>query len=121
MPLTGRFDGWGVTMGGEHRSTTMRVAPASMARWMGTLSTTPPSMYRSPSTSTGGKMAGMAAEARMASTAGPRVNQCSPPSANDVATTSIGSTESSRRSCGNPWVMISRRPELEYTASRCCT
>ena len=44
IPSTGRFDGWGVTMGGEHRRTTMRVAPASMARWIGTLSTTPPSM-----------------------------------------------------------------------------
>jgi hypothetical protein len=101
-----------VTIGGEHRSTTMRVAPASIARWIGTLSTTPPSMYRSPSISTGGKMAGMAEEARMASTAGPWVNHRSPPSVSEVATTSSGSSASSSRSWGNPSVMIFWSPEL---------
>ena len=39
-----------------------------MARLIGTLSTTPPSTKRSPSISTEGKMAGTAAEARIAST-----------------------------------------------------
>jgi hypothetical protein len=58
-------------MAGPHRSTTIRVAPESMARRMGTLLTTPPSMNRSPSISTGAKRAGMAVEASTASATDP--------------------------------------------------
>jgi hypothetical protein len=68
---TGRLGSTGVYEGGVQSSTTMRVAPASMARFMGTLLTTPPSTYLSPSISTGGKMAGTAEEANTASTADP--------------------------------------------------
>ena len=45
---------------------------------------------------TGGKMDGMAEEARMASTAGPWPIQRSRPSVSDVVTTSIGMVASSR-------------------------
>jgi hypothetical protein len=41
---TGRFGVLGVYTGGPQRSTTIRVAPESIARRSGTLSTTPPSM-----------------------------------------------------------------------------
>ena len=42
---------------GPHRSTKIRSAPSDIARPMGTLSTTPPSMKDSPSISTGGSNA----------------------------------------------------------------
>jgi hypothetical protein len=58
-------------MGGPHRSTTIRVAPDSIALLTGTLLTTPPSMNRSPSISTGGKIAGTAVDASTASMADP--------------------------------------------------
>ncbi len=68
----------------------MRSHPAVRARLIGTLLTTPPSTSTSPSIVTGGNMVGMADEARMASTAGPRVIQRSRPSVSDVVTTSTG-------------------------------
>ena len=68
----------------------------SRARLIGTLLTTPPSTSTSPSMVTGGKMDGMAEEARMASTAGPWLIQRSRPSVSDVVTTSIGMVASSR-------------------------
>ncbi len=68
---TGRFGWIGVKTGGAQSSTTILVAPASIARRMGTLLTTPPSMKRSSPISTGGKMAGIAMEASTASMAGP--------------------------------------------------
>jgi hypothetical protein len=68
---TGRRVGTGEYSGGPHSRTTILVAPQSMARRTGTLSTTAPSMNRSPSMSIGGKMVGMAEDARIASTAGP--------------------------------------------------
>ena len=74
----------------------MRSHPAARARLIGTLLTTPPSTSTSPSIVTGGKMDGMADEARMASTAGPWVIQRSRPSVSDVVTTSTGITASSR-------------------------
>ena len=74
----------------------MRSHPAAMARLIGTLLTTPPSTSTSPSMMTGGKMDGMAEEARMASTAGPWPIQRSRPSVSDVVTTSIGMVASSR-------------------------
>ncbi len=54
MASAGRLGWAGVKVGGAQSSTTIREAPASMARPIGTLSTTPPSMNRSPSISTGG-------------------------------------------------------------------
>ena len=76
----------------------MRSHPAWSARLIGTLLTTPPSISISPSMVTGGKMDGMAEDARMASTAGPWPIQRSRPSVSDVATTSIGMVASSRSS-----------------------
>ena len=67
-----------------------------MARLIGTLFTTPPSTSTSPSIVTGGKMEGMADEARIASTAGPWASQRSRPSVRDVVTTSIWMVASSR-------------------------
>ena len=63
-------------------------------------------------------MDGMADEARMASTAGPRVIQRSLPSVNDVVTTSIGIVASSRFSKSIPDSMMARRPVLACTAGR---
>ena len=74
----------------------MRSQPAARARLIGTLLTTPPSTRTSPPIVMGGKIEGMAAEARMASTAGPWVIQRSRPSVSDVVTTSIGIVASSR-------------------------
>jgi hypothetical protein len=54
MASTGRRGVSGVWTGGAHSSTTILAAPESMARRMGPLLTTPPSMNRSPSISTGG-------------------------------------------------------------------
>jgi len=113
MASTGRRVVTGVYSGGAQSSTTIRVAPLSMARRTGTLFTTAPSMYRSPSISTGGKRVGMAEEARTASTAGPKVNHRSRPSASEVATTSTGTTASSSRSNPRPPSTTLRRPSLE--------
>src|ERR1700728_3635566 len=53
----------------------MVVAPAANARLMGTLFTTPPSTRTSSPAAMGGKIPGIAADARMASTTGPSLNQ----------------------------------------------
>jgi hypothetical protein len=90
-----------------------------MARPMGTLSTTPPSMKISPSMSTGGRSAGSAAEAWIRSTAGPSENHRIRPSVSEVATTSRGIGLSSRRSKSMPSSMILRMPKLGWTDSRC--
>ncbi len=74
----------------------MRSHPAETARLIGTLFTTPPSTSMSPSIVTGGKIDGMAEEARMASTAGPCAIHRSRPSVSDVVTTSTGMVASSR-------------------------
>ncbi len=76
----------------------MRSQPAPIAWLIGTLLTTPPSTSMSPSMMTGGKMEGMAEEARMASTAGPWPIQRSRPSVSEVVTTSMGMVASSRYS-----------------------
>ena len=67
-----------------------------MARLIGTLLTTPPSTSTSPSMMTGGKMEGIAEDARTASTAGPWLIQRSRPSVIDAVTTSMGMVASSR-------------------------
>ncbi len=110
---TGRRVGTGEYPGGAQSSTTIRVAPLSMARRSGTLFTTAPSMKRSPSISTGGNKVGMAEDARIASTAGPKVNHRSRPSLSEVATTSTGITASSSRSIPIPFSTTLRRPSLE--------
>ena len=69
---------------------------------------------------TGGKMDGMADEAKMASTAGPRVIQRSRPSVSEVVTTSTGMRASSRFSKSTPSSMMRRSPTLEWTAARFC-
>jgi len=97
----------------------MRVAPAASARLIGTLLTTPPSTRVSPSITTGGKMAGMAAEASSASTTGPWVIHRSAPSVIEVATTSMGTGASSRRSKAIPSSMTWCRPEFGWTEGRC--
>ena len=74
----------------------MRSHRADNARLIGTLLTTPPSTSTSPSIVTGGNMVGIADDARMASTAGPRVIQRSRPSVSEVVTTSSGICASSR-------------------------
>ena len=72
-----------------------------------------------PVDATGGRMAGMAAEARTASTAGPRDEPAFWPSVSEAATTSRGTSASSRCSKSMPSSMIWRSPALECTAGRC--